>query len=49
MTTTTRSMKTRVNDDDENDDVLKNNFLTAIDAFSEVVIKRVESEFHYYL
>ena len=37
-----------VNDDDENEDVLKNNFLTAIEAFSEDVIKRVESDFYYY-
>ena len=48
MATTTRSMKTSVNDDDENKDVLKNNFLTAIKAFSEDVIKRVESDFYYY-
>ena len=37
-------MKTSVNDDDENEDVLKNNFLT-ID-FQK--FKRVESDFHYY-
>ena len=37
-----------VNDDDENEDVLKNNFLTAIEAFSEDEIKRVESDFHSY-
>ena len=48
MTTTTRSMKTSVNDYDENEDVLKNNFLTAIEAFSEDAIKRVESDFYYY-
>ena len=37
-----------VNDDDENEDVLKNNFLTAIEAFTEDIIKQVESDFHYY-
>ena len=37
-----------MNDDDENEDVLKNNFLTAIEAFSEDVIKGAESDFHWY-
>ena len=41
-------MKTSVNGDDENEDVLENNFFTAIEAFPDDVIKRVESDFHYY-